>query len=171
MGKHSRHRHAVDGKLHDVVIDTPKGSRSKYKYDPEIKAFRLAHVLPAGSMFPYDFGSIEGTRAPDGDPLDVLVLSEVAAFVGCVMKVRLLGGIAAKQKEKGRTLRNDRLIGVAETKVNRSPLTSIDDLDNTLLEELEQFFAFYNRLHGREFKPVGRFDVKEAERIVADAMT
>src|SRR4051794_33647589 len=117
MKRRATSARAALGTVVDVVIDTPKGSRNKYKYDPELRAFRLAHVLPAGSVFPYDFGSISGTRAADGDPLDVLVLNDEASFVGCVMSVRLLGGIAAKQTEKGRRVRNDRLIGVAETKV------------------------------------------------------
>ena len=51
-----------------VLIDTPAGSRNKYKYDRALGVFRVSRVLPAGMAFPYDFGSIPQTRAPDGDP-------------------------------------------------------------------------------------------------------
>ena len=55
----------------NVVIDTPKGSRNKYSFDFKIDAYKLKSVLPHGAVFPFDFGSIPGTVAEDGDPLDV----------------------------------------------------------------------------------------------------
>ena len=65
-----------DSGLVRVVVDTPKGSRNKYKYDETLGLYRLSKVLPLGLAFPYDFGFIPSTRAEDGDPLDVLVLGE-----------------------------------------------------------------------------------------------
>ena len=50
-----------------AIVETPKGSRNKYDYDPELMTFRLAGVLPAGSVFPFDFGFIPSTKADDGD--------------------------------------------------------------------------------------------------------
>ena len=55
-----------------VVIETPKGSRNKFAFDPEQRVFALRKVLPAGMAFPYDFGFLPKTMAPDGDPIDVL---------------------------------------------------------------------------------------------------
>ena len=66
----------------NVVIDTPKGSRNKYSWDEERELFSLSGVLPAGAVFPYDFGFIPNTRGGDGDPLDVLVVMDEPAFVG-----------------------------------------------------------------------------------------
>jgi len=60
----------------NVVIDTPKNSRNKYSYDFDQKCYLLKKVLPVGMVFPFDFGSIPGTKADDGDPLDVLVLMD-----------------------------------------------------------------------------------------------
>ena len=100
------------GALH-VVIDTPKGSRNKFAWDEELELFSLTGVLPAGAVFPYDFGFIPNTRGGDGDPLDVLVVMDEPAFVGCLVSCRLLGVIEAKQTEKGKTERNDRLIAVS----------------------------------------------------------
>ena len=51
----------------NVVIDTPKGCRNKYAFDFEIDAYKLKTVLPHGAVFPFDFGSIRGTVAADGD--------------------------------------------------------------------------------------------------------
>src|SRR4051794_14166126 len=68
----------------NVVIDTPKGSRNKFKYDEELGLFKLRKVLPLGAVFPFDFGFLPSTRGADGDPLDVLVLMDEPAFAGCV---------------------------------------------------------------------------------------
>ena len=68
--------------LVNIIIDTPKGSRNKFKYDEKTQCFRLSRILPAGASFPYDFGSIPMTCAEDGDALDVLVISEVPSFAG-----------------------------------------------------------------------------------------
>ena len=105
--------------LINVVVDTPRGSRNKYKYDEKLGVFRLSRVLPAGMAFPYDFGSIPRTRADDGDALDILVLVDAPTFPGCLLNVQLLGVLRAKQREKGKTVRNDRLIAVAQTPVNK----------------------------------------------------
>jgi inorganic pyrophosphatase len=74
---------AHDDELTVVIIETPKGSRNKYAYDPEEHIFGLKTVLPAGMAFPYDFGFVPSTMGGDGDPLDVLVLMDEAAFPGC----------------------------------------------------------------------------------------
>jgi inorganic pyrophosphatase len=60
----------------NAVIDTPKGSRNKFKFDDELGLFRLSGILPAGAVFPFDFGDVPSTRGEDGDPLDVLVLMD-----------------------------------------------------------------------------------------------
>ena len=70
---------SATGKL-NVIIDTPKGSRNKYKYEEDPGIFRLSSILPVGAEFPFDFGYIPGTVGGDGDPLDVLVLMDEPAF-------------------------------------------------------------------------------------------
>src|SRR5204863_796713 len=96
-----------------AVIETPKGSRSKFKYDEEHGLFKLSGVLPAGAVFPFDFGFVPATVGEDGDPLDVLVLMDEPVFSGCFVAARLLGVIEARQTEDGKTERNDRLIAVS----------------------------------------------------------
>src|SRR6266480_7167831 len=119
----------------NVVIDTPKGCRNKYAFDLELNAYKLKTVLPHGTVFPFDFGSIPGTVAEDGDPLDVLVLMDEPAFTGCLVTARLLGVIEATPEEDGKTERNDRLIAVAAESHTHRNIKSIADLDSTLLHE------------------------------------
>jgi inorganic pyrophosphatase len=150
----------------NVVIDTPKGSRNKYAYDFKIKAYKLKAVLPHGSVFPFDFGSIPGTIAADGDPLDVLVLMDEPAFIGCLIEARLLGVIEAIQTEHGESERNDRLIAVAAESHTNAGLKSLKKLDSKLLGEIEHFFVSYNDARGKKFKPIGRKGPSTAKRLI-----
>src|SRR5438309_517586 len=153
----------------NVVIDTPKGCRSKFAFDMKRKAYVLKSVLPHGTVFPFDFGSIPGTVAEDGDPLDVLVLMDEPAFCGCLVESRLLGVIEATQEEDGKNERNDRLIAVAAESHTHRNIKSIADLDSTLLHEIEHFFISYNKVRGKKFKPLGRHGPKRAQRLVKEA--
>src|SRR5215475_6805686 len=159
-----------DSGLVRVVIDTPKGSRNKYKYDEPLGLYRLSKVLPLGLTFPYDFGCIPSTRAEDGDPLDVLLLGEEGLFPGCLVTVRLVGVLQAEEREHGKTFRNDRLIGAIETPVNRPAIQTFADLPPERLDEIEYFFMAYNHLEGRHFKPIGRHGPARAEQLLADGI-
>jgi len=149
-----------------VLIDTPAGSRNKYKYDADLGVFRISRVLPVGMQFPYDFGSIPQTRAADGDPLDVLVLGLAPSFPGCLVTARLVGVLHAQQREAERTIRNDRLIAVGETPVNRARLRQLRELDPDRLRDIEHFFESYNRRQGREFRITGRGSPRAAHLVL-----
>jgi inorganic pyrophosphatase len=135
-----------------AIVETPRGGRSKFAYDPEIKAFRLHYLLPEGMAFPLDFGFIPGTKAEDGDPVDVLVLSDEPLPTGAVVKVRLLADIEAEQTDEKETVRNDRLLGVSEHTHLFAEVTSIEDLGPNFMDQLTSFFTNYNALRGRKFK-------------------
>src|ERR1043166_1586158 len=107
---------AFDGekKCVNAVIETPKGSRVKYSYDEETGLLRLKKALPEGMVFPFNFGFIPGTKAEDGDPLDVLIVNEEALVPGCLVEARPIAVIEAKQGKKGgKQVRNDRLVAKA----------------------------------------------------------
>jgi inorganic pyrophosphatase len=57
-----------------AIIETPKGCRNKFDYDPDSRLFMLGGLLPEGMMFPFDFGFLPSTLGDDGDPLDIMVL-------------------------------------------------------------------------------------------------
>src|ERR1700684_4593905 len=145
-----------DAALVHVIVDTPKGSSNKYKYDPRLRLFKLSRVMPLGMHFPCDFGAIPSTAAADGDALDVAVITDHPSFIGCLLTVRLIGVLEAEQTEKGRTIRNDRLVAVPETPVNKPEVRQLRALPRGSMAQLEQFFVGYNRAHGRQFKPLGR---------------
>ena len=154
----------------NVVVDTPAGSRNKFKFDERLGIFRLHKLLPVGAAFPFDFGFIPGTRGDDGDALDVLIIGQERTFTGCLVTVKLLGVIEAEQTEKGETIRNDRLIGTPETEKIRPELKSLGDLSTRLLDQIEHFFIAYNRAEGREFVPLGRRGPRSAERMTEEGI-
>ena len=140
-----------------AVLESPQGSRNKLKYVAAWNTFEVDASLPAGMAFPFDFGFLPGTRAADGDPLDILVLMDAPAYPGCVVSVRLLGAIEAEQQDgDGPVYRNDRLIGLAEGSTERGQARRLADLDAHLVGEIESFFATYDRLRGKQFRPLGR---------------
>ena len=123
-----------DGRLR-AVLETPQGSRHKLKYLAEDQTFEVSITLPAGMSMPFDFGFFPGTKAADGDPLDVLVLMDGPAYPGVVVAVRLLGVIEAEQSDDGgEAYRNDRLIAVAHGSTERGNLRRLSDLDDTLAD-------------------------------------
>jgi inorganic pyrophosphatase len=154
----------------NVLIETPKGSRNKFKYDLERGLFELSGVLPVGASFPFDFGFVPGTMSEDGDPLDVLLLMDEPAFPGCLIAARLIGAIQAEQTEGKKSTRNDRLIAVAEESHLHDKIELIDELSEALLEQIEHFFKSYNDVKGRKFKVVGRADSGHAAKLVAKAV-
>jgi len=88
------------------------------------------------------------------------------AFVGCLVKARLLGVIEAEQTEDGKTERNDRLISVAAESHTHASLTSLRKMDSTLIREIEQFFVSYNKVRDKRFKPKGYKGPATAKRLI-----
>jgi inorganic pyrophosphatase len=124
-----------------VVIETPKGSRNKYAFDPEERTFNLKKVLPAGITFPYDFAFVPSTLADDGDPVDVLILTDEPAFAGCVLQCRLIGVIEGEQGDGKKKERNDRVMAVEVENHSWADIKHVDDLGKKFLKELEEFFV------------------------------
>lgn len=150
----------------NAICETPRGSHTKYDYEPENDVFLLSKFLPAGMMFPYDFGFFPSTLGEDGDPLDVLILMDEPAPSGTLVRVRVIGAIEAEQTEQGKTVRNDRLIAVAVRSWEYSDLKELSDLPTELVNQVEHFFISYNEIVGKQFKPLGRATSKQAMKLL-----
>lgn len=116
------------GGLLQVIVETPAKSRNKFAFDPEQRIFALKKVLPAGMVFPYDFGFLPQTEAPDGDPIDVLLLMDEPAFPGCAVRAHLIGVIEGEQLDGKKKIRNDRLVAVAEANHIYANVRKLSDL-------------------------------------------
>jgi inorganic pyrophosphatase len=153
-----------------AIIETPKGCRNKFDYDPDSNLFMLGGLLPEGMMFPFDFGFIPSTLAEDGDPVDVMVLMDAPAHVGCLIEVRIIGVIQAEQIEEGKSETNDRLLGVAIHSYDHENLESIDDVSKTLLDQVEAFFVSYNKQRGKKFRITSTSGPKKAMKLLKSGM-
>jgi inorganic pyrophosphatase len=149
-----------------AIIETPKGSTEKYNYDEKSGFFKLKKILPAGMMFPYDFGFIPDTKGEDGDPLDIIIISEFHSFPGCMMECRLIGALKAIQTEKKKKLRNDRFIAIPVQSTTFKKIETVNDLSHNMIEELEEFFINYNKAEGKLFKPLEMLSVKQAIKLM-----
>jgi inorganic pyrophosphatase len=157
----------ADARCWRAIIETPRSSAHKYDYEPALDCYVLKRTLPEGMCFPLDFGFFPGTLAEDGDPVDVLVLLDQPAVCGVLVKVRLIGAIQARQKEKaGPWKRNDRLIAVAGHSRALAGVKSLDDMRPSQLDELVEFFVHYNKFEGRKFDALGFGDAKKAEKLL-----
>ena len=160
--------------LLQVIIETPAGSRNKFAWDPDQGIFSVKKVLPAGMVFPWDFGFLPRTLAADGDPIDVLLLMDEPAFPGIAVRARLIGVIEGEQldKEKGNSkkkTRNDRLVAVAEAAHAYANIRKFKDLPAKWIRELEQFFVHYHSLEGKQYRLLGLKGAETAMSLIHDA--
>lgn len=150
-----------------VIIESPKGAGHKYDYEPELNRFKLKKILPAGLVFPFDFGFIPKTKGEDGDPLDVMVISEIKTFPGCCIDCRIIGVIKAEQTERdGKTMRNDRFLAVPEVSILFKQVHEIEQLQQDVITQLENFFKNYNEQAGKKFRILGRESAESAYKMI-----
>src|SRR5436309_1642521 len=145
------------GRVLQIIVETPRGSRNKYAYNQKTSRLRLSKILPEGMIFPYDFGFVPGTKAEDGDPLDVLVLTDEPLFPGCSVDCTLLGAIELEQQESGgKPERNDRLVAAAQASLLYSEVKTLADLNQTVVKQIEQFFVNYQKVQDVRVNILGR---------------
>jgi inorganic pyrophosphatase len=154
----------------NVIIETPYKSRNKFDYDTKTGLFKFKKVIPTGMEFPCDMGFIPHTKGEDGDPLDALVLMDEITYPACLVECRLLGVIKAKQKEKGKkSVRNDRFILVPAGMKEYDHLKEVEDLNETKVKAIADFFKNYNKEEGREFELMEVSGAAEAHKLIKKA--
>ena len=158
---------APDG--YNVVVETPRGSRTKFAYDPETGLFRAKKLLAMGFAFPFAFGFFPSTRGEDVDPLDVLLVSDADLPTGTLVRCRLIGGIAIEETIEEEARRNDRLLAVPLLRHQDRPPYEVSDIPSAELKDIEDFLVAYQAADGKETKVKARLDKAEAESIVRRA--
>lgn len=150
-----------------AIIECPKGINHKLSFDPASRAIKLKKILPAGLVFPYDFGLIPGTKGEDGDPLDVIILSEISGFPGLEIECRIVGALQCLQTERnGETMRNDRFLAVAEVSNTHANVKDLKDLPLDMVSQIEEFFKNYNAQAGKHFKVIKKLSAKAAAMLL-----
>ncbi|MBQ0053174.1 MAG: inorganic diphosphatase [Bacteroidales bacterium] len=128
----------------DALIEIPYGSMNKYERNPETGRIRLDRVLYAAMSYPAEYGIIENTLAPDGDPLDILVIGTQPTFPGCIVPARVLGYL--EMTDNGS--KDYKLIAVTDCDPRYDGIHSLEDLPDFKLKEISNFFDNYKVLQG-----------------------
>ena len=150
----------------EVVIEIPRGTRNKYEWDHERQVMRLDRRLFSATVYPADYGFVDGTLGEDGDPLDALVLLVEPTFPGCHVRARPVG-VFWMQDEKGP---DAKIIAVLDGDPEYDRIRRLDDLPRHLLDEIEHFFNIYKDLEpGKSSSTAGFEGLEAARQEIADA--
>ena len=147
----------------ETLIEIPVGSRNKYEFDIKRGRIRLDRVLYASVHYPTDYGFIPETLAPDGDPLDVLVLAEEPVFPGCLVDARPLGVMQMRDQGK----EDYKILAVEHSDPRLNDINELTDVAPHRLKEIESFFNTYKDLEGKETQIMGWESRAAALRIIA----
>jgi inorganic pyrophosphatase len=125
-----------------VVIEIPKGSRNKYEIDHATGRVWLDRLLFTATVYPQDYGFVEGTLSEDGDPLDALVLLDEPTFPGCHIHARVVA-VFSMTDEAGR---DTKILCVPATDPRWSLIQDLDDVPAFQREEIAHFFEVYKAI-------------------------
>ena len=161
---------AVEGDVVHVVVESPRGSTLKLKYEEGWQVMSISRPLPAGVVYPYDWGFIPSTLAPDGDPLDAMVLWDVPSFPGVVLRCRALAVIYVEQNktnfDSSVRLHNDRVVVVPLEARREATMTDVASISPRMRAELEHFAGAATALEGKDIRITGWGDAAEALELV-----
>jgi inorganic pyrophosphatase len=161
------------GDIFHVVVESPRGSAVKLKYDPKLGAMSVSRPLNLGLTFPFDWGFVPSTQGADGDPIDALVYWDVSSYPGVVIPCRALAVIEVDQRGgegKGR-VRNDRVVAIPIEARREKHLAVPDDVPARAREELNQFFLAATTLEGKDVRIIGWSGPDEALELLRASAT
>jgi len=154
----------------NVIIEIPVGGVPvKYEVDKDSGALFVDRFLQTAMFYPCNYGFIPHTKSDDGDPTDVLVVSDIQLMPGSVIRSRPVG-VLVMEDEAGQ---DEKILAVPVDKL--SPLYSNvknhTDLPEVLLNQIGHFFEHYKDLEkGKWVKVVGWKDAEVASQMIKDAL-
>jgi len=148
-----------------MVVEIPRHSTNKYEYDKELGVFRLDRTLYSPVHYPGDYGFVPGTLAGDGDPFDVLALTEEPTFPGCMIEVRPLGVLEMVDRAEG----DAKILAVPTGDPRYKEVLEIRDVPPHVRREIEHFFQIYKELENKKVLTRGWRSRKTACRSIRAA--
>ncbi|MFV0531812.1 MAG: inorganic diphosphatase [Flavobacteriales bacterium] len=124
------------------IIEIPKNYRAKYELDKESGMLILDRVLYSSINYPANYGFIPQTYCDDGDPLDILVLSQIEITPLCLVQAKVIG--VMRMLDGGEM--DDKIIAVASNDMSVNHIEDIAELPQHSIIELRSFFEDYKKL-------------------------
>jgi inorganic pyrophosphatase len=149
-----------------VVIEIPKGSKNKYELDKETGLLRLDRVLYSAVYYPADYGFIPRTYCDDGDPLDVLVLSQEPVYPLTIVEARAIG-VMRMRDEKGK---DDKVVAVSVHDPAFADYVDTSQIPKHVLRQLRRFFEDYKVLEQKQVIVEDLLGPSDAIDIIRDAL-
>jgi len=149
-----------------VVVEIPKGSRNKYEYDEHGGFVKLDRVLFSSLHYPGDYGFVPQTLHADGDPLDVLVMTNEPTFSGCVIEARPLG--VFRLVDRGQL--DDKILAVPHTDPLFNDYHALEDVPGHFMSEMAHFFNVYKDLESGEAVGKGWEGIEQAHAEIEQAV-
>jgi inorganic pyrophosphatase len=150
----------------DVLVEIPRGSRTKYELDQKTGRIRLDRVLFSSVHYPADYGFVMDTIGGDGDPLDALIVVEEPTFPGCVVPARPIGTLLMHDEHGD----DEKILAVPVGDPRFDEVRALGDLGKHWLREIETFFATYKELESNKSADVkGWHDADVAWKLINDA--
>ncbi len=143
----------------------PKGSRNKYEWDKELGAIKLDRLLFSSIVYPTDYGYFPETCAEDGDPLDVMVCVSEPTFPGCIIEVSPIA-LFNMSDDKGP---DEKILCVPRNDPGWSSLERLDDLPDSLRDEISHFFSVYKDLERKQVSVQGWASREDALGVIEES--
>ena len=154
----------------NVIIEIPSHSDPvKYEVDKVTGAMFVDRFMSTAMHYPCNYGYVPHTLSPDGDPVDVLVLTPVPLIAGSVIACRPVG-VLKMTDESGD---DAKILAVPVTRTCKAfkNANSIDDIAQTLLDQIAHFFEHYKDLdEGKWVRVEGWGDVLDAQSEIIDSI-
>jgi inorganic pyrophosphatase len=154
----------------NVMIEIPQGGVPvKYELDKASGVLFVNRFLHTTMFYPGNYGFIPNTLSQDGDPIDVLVVSQVPVIPGAVVRCRPVG-VLMMEDENGP---DEKIIAVPLDRLNPyfSDIKSYEDLPEILRKQIVHFFRHYKELEpGKWVKVSNWYGPEEASNFIREAI-
>lgn len=154
----------------NVIIEISAGSAPvKYEFDKESGALFVDRFLTAAMFYPANYGFIPHTLSEDGDPADVLVISQTPIVSGAVVAARPIG-VLLMEDESGL---DEKIIAVPKDRLHpfTKNIKELNDLPEITLKQISHFFERYKDLEeGKWVKVNGFADKQRAYEIINNSV-
>jgi inorganic pyrophosphatase len=154
----------------NVFIEIPQGGLPvKYELDKATGVLFVNRFLHTTMFYPGNYGFIPQTLARDGDPIDVLVVSQAAVVPGAVVRSRPIGALLMED-EAGP---DEKIIAAPVEKLNHyyTGVRTLEDLPKILRDQIAHFFRHYKDLEEGKWVHVRRWaEAEEANDLIMRAI-